>query len=58
MIIGNMGLATVFATLVASLVHTDGELRAVVAQLIWLSFGLLLLWCLILNKAADRILCA
>ncbi|MGI9205400.1 MAG: hypothetical protein ACR2Q3_15395 [Woeseiaceae bacterium] len=57
-IIGNMGLVTVFAALVASLVHTDGEVAAVVTQLIWLAAGLALLWFLMLNKTADRILCA
>ena len=57
MIIGNLGLVTVFATLVASLVHTDGEVSAVITQLTWLVAGLGLLWFLMLNKTADRILC-
>ena len=57
-IIGNMGLVSVLATLVASLVRTDGEVAAVVAQLVWLTGGLTLLWFLMLNKTADRILCA
>lgn len=57
MIIGNMGLVTVFATLVVSLVHTDGDVGAVIAQLGWLLVGLALLWFLMLNSAADRILC-
>ncbi len=58
MIIGNMGLVTVFATLVASLVHTDGEVNAILLQLVWLVCGLILLWFLILNKTADRIMCS
>lgn len=58
MIIGNMGLVTVFATLVVSLVHTEGDVGAVITQLAWLVGGLALLWFLMLNKAADRILCA
>lgn len=56
-IIGNMGLVTVLAALVASLVRTDGEVSAVVTQLVWLTGGLALLWFLMLNKTADRILC-
>lgn len=58
MIIGNMGLVSVLATLVASLVHTDGETDAVVSQLAWIVGGLGLLWFLMLSKAADRLLCA
>lgn len=57
-VIGNLGLVTVFATLVVSLVHTDGEVRAIVTQVTWLILGLGLLWFLMLNKTADRILCA
>lgn len=58
MIIGNMGFVTVFATVVVSLVHTDGEVQAVVTQLAWLLAGLALLWFLMLNKTADHILCS
>lgn len=58
MIIGNMGLVTVFATLVVSLVRTDGEVSAVIVQLAWLLGGLALLWFLVLNAAADRIMCS
>ena len=58
MIIGNMGLVTVLATVVVSLVRTEGEMHAVVIQLTWLLLGLGLLWFLMLNKTADRILCA
>lgn len=57
-VIGNLGLVTVFATLVVSLVHTDGEVRAIFTQLIWLVLGLGLLWFLMLNKTADRLLCS
>lgn len=58
MIIGNVGLVGVFATLVASLVHTDGEWSAVLVQLAWLVGVLALLWFFILNKRADRLLCS
>ena len=58
MIIGNMGFVTVFATLVVSLVQTNGEVGAVVTQITWLVGGMALLWVLMLNKKADRILCS
>lgn len=58
MIVGNLGLVSVFATLVVSLVQTDGEAEAVLAQLGWLVAGLVLVWFVILNPFADRVLCA
>jgi len=58
MIVGNMGLVTVFATVVVSFVRTDGEPGAVVSQLAWLLGGLALLWFLMLNDTADRIMCS
>lgn len=58
LIIGNMGMVTVFAALVVSLVQTDGRVDAVLTQLAWLLAGLALLWFLMLNSTADRILCA
>jgi uncharacterized membrane protein YuzA (DUF378 family) len=57
MIVGNVGLVGVFAALVASLVHTEGETGAVIEQLAWLAAGLALLWFVVLNKTADRALC-
>ena len=58
MIIGNMGLVTVLATLVASIVRTDGEIGAVALQVAWLIGGLALLWFLMLNQTSDRIMCS
>ena len=58
MIIGNLGIVGVGATVVVSLVQTEGEAQAVAAQLGWLLAGLALLWILMLNKTADRVLCA
>ena len=58
MTIGNLGLVTVFATLVVSLVGTDGEVGAVIVQIGWLVGGLGLLWVFMLNGTADRILCS
>ncbi|GJL54941.1 MAG: potassium transporter TrkA [Nitrospirales bacterium] len=57
MVVGNLGLVSVFATLVASLVHTDGEVDAIVRQVAWLGGGLVLLWFFILNKSVERIMC-
>ncbi len=57
MIIGNVGFVSVLATLVLSLVNTEGEINAVLTQLAWLLGGLVLLWFFMLNAAADRFLC-
>lgn len=57
MVIGNIGLVSVFAALVVSLVNTDGEIDAVMTQLTWLLGGLILLWFFMLNATADRVLC-
>jgi hypothetical protein len=57
MIIGNLGLVTVLATVVVSLVNTAGEIGAVLTQLAWLMGGLVLLWFFMLNAAADRAMC-
>lgn len=57
MIVGNMGFVTVFATLVVSFVQTDGDVIAVIEQLVWLLAGIGLLWFLMLNKTADKFLC-
>jgi hypothetical protein len=58
MIVGNMGLVTVLATLVVGLVHTEGEVGAVLVQLAWLLGGMGLLWFLMLNGTADKIMCS
>lgn len=58
MIVGNLGLVTVLATLVVSFVQTEGEMEEVAMQLFWLLAGLALLWFLMLNKTADRIMCS
>lgn len=58
MIIGNMGLVSVFATLVVSMINTDGDTNAVIRQLLWLLSGLVSLWLFMLNPTADRILCS
>jgi hypothetical protein len=56
-IIGNLGMVAVFSTLVVSFLNTDGEVTAVINQLLWLAAGLILLWFMVLNPVADRVLC-
>ncbi len=58
MVLGNLGLVGVFATLVASIVQTEGEIDAVLSQIAWLLGGVALLWFLMLNGTADRLICA
>lgn len=57
MVIGNLGVVTVLATVVVSFVHTDGEADAVVTQLLWLLGMLAIAWFLILNKRAEQFMC-
>ena len=57
MIVGNLGLVTVFAALVVSLVNAEGEISAVLWQIAWLLGAILLLWFLMLNASADRLIC-
>ena len=58
MVIGNLGLVSVLATLVTSLVNTEGDPEAVFNQLTLMLGGLVMLWVLMLNPVADRLLCA
>ena len=57
MIVGNMGLISVFATVVVSLINTEGDVRAVTMQVAWIVAGLLILWFLMLSPHADKHLC-
>lgn len=57
MVVGNLGLVSVLAALVVSFVNTKGEMGAVAEQFGWLLGVLGLLWFLILNPIADRIMC-
>jgi hypothetical protein len=56
-VIGNLGLVTIVATLVASFVYTEGDVGAVLVQVVWLMGVLALLWFLILNKRAEQVIC-
>jgi hypothetical protein len=57
MVIGNLGVVTVMATVVVSFVNTQGDTGAVFIQLAWLVGVLGLLWFLILNKRAEQWMC-
>jgi hypothetical protein len=57
-IMGNLGLVTVVATLAASFVNMQGDFGAVIVQVSWLIGILAILWFLILNKRADAVMCA
>jgi hypothetical protein len=57
-IVGNLGLVTIVATLAASFVHTEGDFSAVLVQLSWLIVILAVLWFMILNKKAEEFMCA
>ena len=56
-VVGNLGLVTVVATLVASFVHAEGNIGAMAVQGAWLIGVLVLLWFLILNKRAEQVMC-
>ena len=56
MIVEKLGLVTVLAKLVVSLVKTEGEMDAVFTQLGWWIAGLMLLWVLMLKRTADRVM--
>jgi hypothetical protein len=58
MLIGNLGLVTVLATVIVSLVDTVEVVRSMVNQLSWIAGMLVLLWIVALNPLADRLMCA
>lgn len=56
-LLGNLGLVTVLATVIVSLVDTVEADKSMVNQLAWLAGMLVLLWFVALNPLADRIMC-
>jgi len=58
MLIGNLGLVTVLATVIVSLVDTVETDKSMVNQLGWIVGMLVLLWIVALNPLADRMMCA
>lgn len=57
MVVGNLGLVSVLATVIVSLVGSSGSQGAMLSQLLWLAGVLLALWFLALNPLADRVMC-
>ena len=57
MVIGNLGLVSVLATVIVSLVGSSESQGALLSQLLWLAGVLLALWFLALNPLADRVMC-
>ena len=58
MVVGGVGLVSVIATVIVSLVGSSRSEGALLTQLLWLAAVLLLLWGVALNPRADRIMCA
>jgi len=58
MVVGSLGLVSVLATVIVSLVGSNESEGALLNQLLWLAGVLFLLWCVALNPKADRIMCA
>lgn len=58
MITGNIGLVSILATLVASLVSAANGTGGLLSQVMWLAGVLLLLWTVALNPLADRVMCS
>ena len=58
MVVGSLGLVSVLATVIVSLVGSNEAEGALLHQLLWLAGVLFLLWCVALNPKADRIMCA
>lgn len=57
MIIGNLGLVTVLATVIITFLGTRESMTASFEQALWLGAVLVILWFLVLNRHADRIIC-
>ncbi|MDG2270129.1 MAG: hypothetical protein P8M28_06920, partial [Alphaproteobacteria bacterium] len=58
MLVGNLGLVTVLATVIVSPVDTVETDKSMLKQLGWLVGMLVLLWVVALNPLADRLMCA
>lgn len=57
MVVGNLGIVTVMATVVVSFVNIGDDVSAIAAQLAWLAVVLGFIWFLILNGRAERWMC-
>lgn len=54
---GNVGLLSLSATFIVSLLNTEGAPEAVANQVVWLAAAIALVWMLMLNPWVDRVLC-
>lgn len=57
MITGNIGLVSILATLVASLVNAADGRGGLLTQVLWLAGVMLAFWMVALNPLADRLMC-
>lgn len=58
MVVGNLGLVSVLATVIVSFVSMQDSMAAMSRQLLWLIGAIALLWFIALNPIADRLMCA
>ena len=56
-VLGNLGLTAILATLVVGFVNTDGELKNILLKLGWIVGSIAVMWFLILNPIADKFMC-
>ena len=57
MVLGNVGLISVLGTFIVSFVATEHSVAAMSRQVFWLLGAIALLWFVVLNRFADRVMC-
>ena len=57
LVVGNLGIVIVSATVVVSFINIENDVCAVAKQLAWLAGALSFIWFLILNGRAQRWMC-
>ena len=57
MVVGNLGLVSVIATVIVSFVNTENTADAILSQLLWLAGMVVLFWLVALNPYSDRVMC-
>lgn len=57
MILGNLGMASIAATVIVALLATDGETNAIINQIIFFIVAISLTFIVMTNKALDKKLC-
>ncbi len=58
MVLGSLGFVSVLSTIVVSLVGSSEAEGGVLRQILWLGAVLVVLWFLVLNAYADRLMCS